>query len=35
MAAILKSRRTVKLEVVPVVESYIEIGAAIPYILSF
>ena len=35
MAAILRSRRTFKPEVVPEVESYIEMGTAIPYILSF
>ena len=35
MAAILRSGRTLKPEIVPEVESYIEIGHAIAYILSF
>ena len=35
MAAILRSGRTFITEVVPEVESYIEIGHAIAYILSF
>ena len=35
MAAILMSGRTFKPEVVPDIESYIEIGHAIAYVLSF
>ena len=35
MAAILRSRRSFKPEDVPEIESYIDIGHAIPYILSF
>ena len=35
MAAILRSRRTFKPEVVPEIESYIDIGHGIPYILRF
>ena len=35
MAAILRSERSFKPEVVPKVEAYLEIGHAIAYILSF
>ena len=35
MAAILRSERAFKPEVVPEIQSYIEIGHVIPYILSF
>ena len=35
MAAILRPRRVFKPEVVPEIESYIKIGHAVPYMLSF
>ena len=35
MAAILRSGRSFKPEVVPEIESYIKIGHVIPYIMSF
>ena len=35
MAAILRSGRSFKPEVVPEIESYTKIGHALPYILSF